>query len=94
VTRISRRLRRAVLHPNLVLTPDDERALSPEGDGQVSIHELVERFAKDGPSGEGQVNTFAEDFVVKLDVDDNADCPICFNEMEIPMVIPKCLHKL
>ncbi|KAF9566925.1 DNA repair protein RAD5 [Agrocybe pediades] len=87
------RLRRAVLHPNLVLTPNDERVMSPEGDGKVSINELVERFAENGPSGEGQTNAFAENFIANLKVEDNADCPICFNEMEVPMVIPKCLHQ-
>ncbi|KAF8956086.1 RAD5-like protein [Flammula alnicola] len=87
------RLRRAVLHPNLVLTNDDTRALSPEGDGRVDVNDLIKRFADGAQSAEGGPSTFAEEFMANLNGAANADCPICFNEMEIPMVVPKCMHQ-
>lgn len=75
-----------------MLTEDDERALSPEKDGKVDVNDLIKRFAEGSPGGSS--NTFAEEFLANLNDNDNADCPICFNEMEVPMVIPKCMHQL
>jgi DNA repair protein RAD5 len=88
------RLRRAVLHPNLVLTKNDERALSPDDGGKVDVNDLIARFAQEGQSTDGGPSKFADNFIASLKGDDNADCPICFNEMEIPMVLPKCMHQL
>ncbi|KAF8807924.1 DNA repair protein RAD5 [Phlegmacium glaucopus] len=85
------RLRRAVLHPNLVLTKDDERALSPSKDSQLDVTDLIKRLAEDRKGSEP--SNFAEQFIAGLTGDDNTDCPICFNEIEIPMVIPKCMHQ-
>lgn len=86
------RLRRAVLHPHLVLTKDDERALSPSKDSPLDVNDLIKRLAEGGKaSGPGN---FAEQFIAGLTGDDNADCPICFNEIETPMIIPKCMHQL
>ena len=88
------RLRRAVLHPNLVLTKNVERALSPDDGGRVDVNDLIARFAQEGQVADGGPSKFADNFIASLKHDDNADCPICFNEMEAPMVIPKCMHQL
>ncbi|KAJ3518013.1 hypothetical protein NLJ89_g135 [Agrocybe chaxingu] len=88
------RLRRAVLHPTLVLTKDDERALSPENDGRVDVNDLIKRFVEDGQTTPGGSNEFVENFIANLKGEDNVDCPICFNEMEVPMVVPRCMHQL
>ncbi|KAF8831949.1 hypothetical protein HHX47_DHR1000904 [Lentinula edodes] len=61
------RLRRAVLHPNLVFTKNDERALSPSGDGIVDVNEMIKKFAEN----EEQSNVFAE--TVLADLDDQAE---------------------
>ncbi|KAG6868573.1 hypothetical protein C0993_001020, partial [Termitomyces sp. T159_Od127] len=85
------RLRRAVLHPNLVLTPDDERALSPVGDGRVGVNDLIQRFADIEKAEEGGDKvTFAEEVLAKLaNADAEAEeCPICLDVMETPMIIP------
>ncbi|KDR85554.1 hypothetical protein GALMADRAFT_51611 [Galerina marginata CBS 339.88] len=87
------RLRRAVLHPSLVLTKNDERTLSPDGDDRLTVNELIGRFAEGEGSDASKPNAFAENFIANLNGDDNADCPICFNEMENPMIVPKCMHQ-
>ncbi|TFK41996.1 DNA repair protein RAD5 [Crucibulum laeve] len=86
------RLRRAVLHPNLVLTADDERALSPSGDGIVDVNDLIKRFVQDEGS-EGSSNTFAETVLANLADDDTAECPICMDVMDTPTVVPNCMHQ-
>ena len=89
----SLRLRRAVLHPNLVLTPDDERALSPAGDGAVDVNDMIRRFADSANSGEGEKNSFAEEVLANLADTEALECPICFDVMETPMFIPECMHR-
>ncbi|KAF9532114.1 SNF2 family N-terminal domain-containing protein [Crepidotus variabilis] len=85
------RLRRAVLHPNLVVTKDDERALSPAGDARVDVNDLIQRFAEGQQSIQG--STFADEFVANLKGNELGECPICFGEMENPMIIPDCMHQ-
>ena len=80
-----------MLHPNLVMTKDDERALSPEQDGRVDVNDLIERFTAGERSSQ---STFAEEALSKLASEDSGDCPICFNEMESPMLLPQCMHQL
>lgn len=68
--------------------------MSPEGDDRLTVNELMERLAENGQSSAGTSNPFLENFVANLDVDDNADCPICFSEIENPVVVPGCMHQL
>ena len=88
------RLRRAVLHPSLVLTKNDERALSPQGDGKVNVNDLIQRFAQDKSSTSSSSNTFVNDLFANLKGEDISECPICFSEIESPMLIPQCMHQL
>ena len=94
-------LRRAVLHPSLVLTADDDD-VTPQGDGSVDINAMIRRFTSgnnaDGEKNENSQssgNTYAENVLTNLSQDDpEADeCPICFDIMERPMVFPRCMHK-
>ncbi|KAG6854152.1 hypothetical protein C0991_010063 [Blastosporella zonata] len=88
------RLRRTVLHPNLVLTPDDKRALSPAGDGGIDVNDLIRRFADAEKAEEGSdKNRFAEEVLAKLADSEAEECPICLDVMEIPMIIPGCMHQ-
>ncbi|KAI0316497.1 SNF2 family N-terminal domain-containing protein [Amylostereum chailletii] len=90
------RLRRAVLHPSLVLAKDDEDGV-PKGDGSVDINAMIKRFTEgDNRDGKGaQGNTYAENVLANLTQQDLEpdECPICFDVMERPMMFPKCLHK-
>jgi DNA repair protein RAD5 len=84
-------LRRAVLHPNLVLLPaqDSDR---PSTSGQVDVEALIKRFS-DGGSGENGTNVFAAEVLSNLGEEEDRECPICFDVMQTPMIIPECLHQ-
>jgi DNA repair protein RAD5 len=79
------RLRRAVLHPNLVLIPDD-KAHAPAGDEAVDINDMIR-------TGEGGQNNFAEEVLANLTDAEASECPICLDVMETPMIIPECMHQ-
>lgn len=90
-----------MLHPNLVLSSDDQRTLPEDGDGTVDVNELIKRFANDEQmdesSGSGSGNVFAQNALENLDLDlDEADaeCMICSDVMQSPMLIPECMHRL
>ncbi|KAG6846036.1 hypothetical protein H0H87_006400 [Tephrocybe sp. NHM501043] len=78
------RLRRAVLHPNLVLTSDDKRTLSPAGDGDIDVSDLIQRFADAEKGEEGSdKNTFAEKVLAQLADAEAEECPICLDINEL-----------
>ena len=85
---LTRRLRRAVLHPNLVIPAGtDDKALGGE---TVDIEALIQSFTQgEGSNG----NVFAEGALQNLGMDDNTECPICLDVMEKAMIIPGCMHK-
>ncbi|KAK7465321.1 DNA helicase rad5 [Stygiomarasmius scandens] len=84
------KLRRAVLHPSLVLTDNDQRALSPVGDSFMDVNDLIQKFA--GENGESG-NAFAETVLANIGEDESGECPICLDVMENPMIVPECLHR-
>ncbi|KAG6874399.1 hypothetical protein C0995_015135 [Termitomyces sp. Mi166 len=82
------RLRRAVLHPNLVLTPNDERTLSPAGDGTIDVNDLIRRFADTEEAEKGSdKSTFAEEVLAKLADTEAEECPICLDASELIEVV-------
>jgi len=87
---IDHRLRRAVLHPSLVLTDNDQRALSPVGDSFMDVNDLIQKFA--GENGESG-NAFAETVLANIGEDESGECPICLDVMENPTIVPECLHR-
>ncbi|KAH0591247.1 hypothetical protein H2248_001339 [Termitomyces sp. 'cryptogamus'] len=88
------RLRRAVLHPNLVLTPDDEHVLLSAGDGSIDVDDLIRRFTDTERAEEGgDKSIFAEEVLAKLADAEAEECPICLDVMETPMIIPGCMHQ-
>ncbi|KAJ7640954.1 DNA repair protein RAD5 [Roridomyces roridus] len=88
------RLRRAVLHPHLVLSADDERTL-PDSDGSLNVNEMIERFANDDDEeGSSNGNVFAQKALENLDLDEaDSECPICTDVMASPMLVPECMHR-
>ncbi|KZT08557.1 uncharacterized protein LAESUDRAFT_648872 [Laetiporus sulphureus 93-53] len=85
------RLRRAVLHPNLVLSgPEDLK--TEHGDSGIDVNALIKRFEEGGDADRG-ANAFAEDVLANLGKDNERECPICFDVMETPTILPRCLHQ-
>ncbi|CAK5264621.1 unnamed protein product [Mycena citricolor] len=67
------RLRRAVLHPNLVLSSNSKSGGSGEDEeNDIDVNELIKRFANDA----SESNVFAKNALENLDVDEqDAECP-------------------
>ncbi|OSD03366.1 hypothetical protein PYCCODRAFT_1366011 [Trametes coccinea BRFM310] len=87
------RLRRAVLHPNLVLSSNDSTtSKAPSGSNAVDVKELIERFGK-GDNVAGESKVYAEGVLANLGQEEDAECPICFDVMETPAILPNCMHQ-
>ncbi|KDQ63171.1 hypothetical protein JAAARDRAFT_119545 [Jaapia argillacea MUCL 33604] len=82
------RLRRAVLHPGLVLST--QRNETPAGDGSVDVNALIQQFSETNEMDNS--SEFVESVLTNLG-DSNSECPICFDVMDAPMIIPRCLHQ-
>lgn len=52
---------------------------------------MIRRFAAD--SQDGNKNSFAEDVLANLADAEVSECPICLDAMEVPMIIPECMHQ-
>ncbi|KAF5323584.1 hypothetical protein D9611_005558 [Ephemerocybe angulata] len=86
------KLRRAVLHPKLVITEDDQRALSPSKDEVIEVDDFLQKLV-DNEDPDTKPNVFAENFMEKLIKEEVEECPICFSEMENGVVVPDCVHQ-
>ncbi|OJA20678.1 HLTF/DNA helicase [Rhizopogon vesiculosus] len=89
------RLRRAVLHPDLVADTSDESETKPSGhskDGAIDVDVLMNDISEhDLPSGSKVA--YAESVLANLDTSDDAECPICLDVMQVPSIIPTCMHQ-
>ena len=86
-------LRRAVLHPNLVLASNEAVASkAPSSAAAINVNELIERFGK-GENTAGDSKVYAEGVLANLGQEENAECPICFDVMETPTILPDCMHQ-
>ncbi len=79
-----------MLHPSLVLSPEEDRALSPSGDGFIEVKDILGAFQEEGSSSGS--NTFAQNALANLG-GDVSECPICMDVMDKPMLIPECMHQ-
>ncbi|EIN13831.1 DNA repair protein RAD5 [Punctularia strigosozonata HHB-11173 SS5] len=77
------RLRRAVLHPSLVL--------SQENDNQTRDQDLIDADSMIRQFAENNDTTYAES--VLDDIKGETECPICLDFVEAPMLIPSCMHR-
>jgi DNA repair protein RAD5 len=85
-------LRRAVLHPNLVLSSDNQvERRSNAGNMLVAVDDLIKDFI--AGEAESSKTSFADNVAAKLELDDAQECPICLDVMQTPMIIPRCLHQ-
>lgn len=87
------RLRRAVLHPSLVLENEEAGHSRSSKNKNLGIDDLVQQFNSE-PDGSGSPNpTFAEGVLANLADEEALECPICFDVMQIPTIIPGCVHQ-
>lgn len=82
------RLRRAVLHPHLVLSAEDtaEAASTSNKDEKVIDVDAIEEDTS-------AQNNYAGEVLKNLVESDDDECPLCLDIMETPMIIPPCMHK-
>jgi DNA repair protein RAD5 len=80
-----------VLHPSLVLSSLN-RSEEPARETVADLDTLIQRFSE-GDSSKGNQNVFAENVLLNLGEDDGLECPICFDVMQTPMILPDCLHQ-
>lgn len=84
-------LRRAVLHPSLVLsTSDNENSKVATTNGVVNVDDLVKYFVT---GNDEEIPLFVEKALSNLESDDCAECPICLDVMQVAVILPECLHR-
>ena len=83
-----------MLHPNLVLSdPDGLKKAGSSKAEAIDVDDLIKKFSNED-DGSGANNSFAEDVLSNLAQEDSkAECPICLDVMDSPMVIPQCMHQ-
>jgi len=89
------RLRRAVLHPDLVADARDETETTPpehSKDGAIDVDALMNDISEHDPSN-GSKLAYAESVLANLDISNDAECPICLDVMQTPSIIPPCMHQ-
>ncbi|EKM61408.1 uncharacterized protein PHACADRAFT_111980 [Phanerochaete carnosa HHB-10118-sp] len=103
------RLRRAVLHPGLVLKDSDDLAKASADSTFIDLRGMIQSYI-DNASGsstpqaandDGETkpdigkggNAYAEDVLNNLGQEEEAECPICMDVMQSPVLIPGCLHQ-
>ena len=98
------RLRRAVLHPHLVMTQEELEELensSTSTSGVVKLEDLV-KHESDGVTVSKTNAAFVEETLKSLNAgsrdqgdggEGGDECPLCLDMMETPVLIPPCMHK-
>lgn len=97
---VRHRLRRAVLHPSLVMSDDDEENQHTTT-GPVDVDSMIEKFTQstsDSKGGESTpgvaIDAFAEGVLNNLsNKSEEAECPLCMDVMDHPMMFPECMHQ-
>lgn len=91
---IFQRLRRAVLHPDLVLEKEDSNSGSNAqslDNPAINLEDLVKNLTSNSNGGSNAA--FAEGVLANLADEDITECPICFDVMEVPTMILGCAHQ-
>jgi DNA repair protein RAD5 len=90
------RLRRAVLHPHLVMTHEELEELensSTSASEAVKLEDLVKHEAGGGAVPKTNA-AFVEETLKSLGEEGEGrdECPLCLDMMETPVLIPPCMH--
>ena len=82
-----------MLHPNLVLSSSERgSSRAPSGSGHIDVEELIEKFGN-GENVVGDSKVYAEGVLANLGQEEDVECPICFDVMETPVIMPECMHQ-
>jgi DNA repair protein RAD5 len=82
-----------VLHPGLVLEKEEAGDSGSSKSKNFDIDDLIRKFNTDPDGGHNPTAVFAEGVLANLADDDASECPICFDVMQIPTIIPGCAHQ-
>lgn len=83
-----------MLHPSLVLEDGESSDAGSSGSRTVNVDELIKKFNLNNDGGDSpNAAAFAEGVLTNLADDETSECPICFDVMEIPTIIPGCAHQ-
>ncbi|KAG9316777.1 putative DNA repair protein RAD5 [Chiua virens] len=86
------RLRRAVLHPDLVIDPTEQVINPPPNFKCIEVDTLMHDVAERQPSDAPQTS-YVKDVLSKLATPEIDECPICLDVMQTAVIIPLCLHR-
>jgi len=54
---------------------------------------MIAKFAKKGDEDEeGAISAFAESVLSRLTEADGQECTVCFDLMNVPVLVPDCMH--
>lgn len=70
----------------------DDGGSSQTSDGTVDVNVLIKRFGQ-GDNTAGDSKVFAEGVLANIGQDEPMECPICFDVMDTPTIIPNCMHQ-
>ncbi|KAI6153991.1 SNF2 family N-terminal domain-containing protein [Pisolithus tinctorius] len=87
------RLRRAVLHPDLVVNPDNGSQDPSSKPSAIDLDMLISDISKDSNGEGGSKTAFAENVLANLANASEVECPICLDVAESPLIIPQCMHQ-
>ncbi|KAH7886199.1 SNF2 family N-terminal domain-containing protein [Phlebopus sp. FC_14] len=90
------RLRRAVLHPDLVIETEDGDVIKPtmgSKDGAIDVDAFMMGIADEPTASGTPKKAFAESVLANLNTQEADECPICFDVMDSPIIIPLCMHR-
>lgn len=89
------RLRRAVLHPNLVLSRETEESSSGrEQDTSLDVDDMIKQFTnKENDASDHSGDNYMQGILCGLRTEVDEECPVCFDVMDCPMLIPGCMHR-
>ncbi|KAF8512694.1 SNF2 family N-terminal domain-containing protein [Gautieria morchelliformis] len=88
------RLRRAVLHPSLAQVKESSTSEdAKDSHGDVEVDSLIPKdtHGTDG-SEDGPSSAFAESVLSRIQEADGQECAVCFDLMDLPVLVPNCMH--
>lgn len=82
-----------MLHPSLVQVMEDSEGAKDDSPDDVNIDALITKYTEGADGGDtGPSAVFAEGVLGRLQEADRQECAVCFDLMELPVLVPDCLH--